>query len=49
VFTGTGFGHGVGLCQIGALARARLGGPVDRILAHYFPGTRLIRLGGRIP
>lgn len=41
VFDGTGFGHGVGLCQVGAAARARSGDPLDSILAHYFPGARL--------
>jgi stage II sporulation protein D len=43
VFSGAGFGHGVGLCQAGAAARARQGDPVERILAHYFPGVRLTR------
>lgn len=42
-FTGTGFGHGVGLCQLGAAARARRGETLDAILEHYFPGTRLLR------
>jgi stage II sporulation protein D len=42
-FTGAGFGHGVGLCQIGAAARARNGESLDDILTHYFPGTRTIR------
>lgn len=39
VFEGQGFGHGVGLCQRGALARAAAGEPAERILAFYFPGT----------
>jgi stage II sporulation protein D len=37
---GTGFGHGVGLCQVGAIARARRGDALDAILAHYYPGAR---------
>jgi len=37
---GTGFGHGVGLCQVGAIARARRGDALAAILAHYYPGTR---------
>jgi stage II sporulation protein D len=41
VFSGTGFGHGVGLCQAGALARARAGVPAETILSFYYPGTRL--------
>lgn len=40
-FTGDGFGHGVGLCQTGAIARARRGHTVEAILAHYYPGTTL--------
>ena len=45
VFQGTGFGHGVGLCQLGAAARARHGESLDHILAAYFPGTKLVRSG----
>jgi stage II sporulation protein D len=41
VFSGKGFGHGVGLCQSGAIARIRAGARVDDVLAHYFPGTTL--------
>jgi stage II sporulation protein D len=37
---GTGFGHGVGLCQVGAIARARRGDSVADILAHYYPGAQ---------
>ena len=40
-FTGTGFGHGVGLCQRGAIARAHRGDGSADILATYFPGTAL--------
>jgi stage II sporulation protein D len=39
VFEGQGFGHGVGLCQRGALARAAAGETAAQILAFYFPGT----------
>jgi SpoIID/LytB domain protein len=38
---GAGWGHGVGLCQIGAAVMASNGYPYDRILAHYYPGSRL--------
>jgi stage II sporulation protein D len=41
VFSGRGFGHGVGLCQAGALARLRAGASVKDVLAIYFPGTTL--------
>lgn len=37
---GTGFGHGVGLCQVGAIARVRRGDSVQAVLAHYYPGAR---------
>jgi len=40
-FTGTGYGHGVGLCQHGAAQRAQAGLSPAAILAHYFPGTRI--------
>ena len=43
VFSGKGFGHGVGLCQAGALARIRAGDSPDDVLEHYFPGTSLHR------
>ena len=35
-FTGAGWGHGVGLCQIGALGMALDGYSADDILNHYF-------------
>jgi peptidoglycan hydrolase-like amidase len=38
---GAGWGHGVGLCQIGAAAMAAGGSGHEQILAHYFRGTRL--------
>jgi stage II sporulation protein D len=44
VFEGRGFGHGVGLCQAGALARIRAGHKLTSVLEHYYPGTRLIKL-----
>jgi stage II sporulation protein D len=39
VFRGSGFGHGLGLCQAGARVMARRGIDHRRILAHYYPGT----------
>jgi stage II sporulation protein D len=38
VFRGSGFGHGVGLCQSGAHVMARRGADYRAILRHYFPG-----------
>ncbi len=43
-FTGKGFGHGVGLCQAGAFARLQTGTSPERVLAYYFPGTKLVSL-----
>ncbi len=41
---GAGKGHGVGMCQWGAIGQARAGISHERILAFYFPGTRLTTL-----
>ena len=41
VAEGSGAGHGVGLCQWGAVGRARAGQGHEEILAAYYPGTRL--------
>jgi stage II sporulation protein D len=41
---GGGWGHGVGMCQWGAIGRARAGQRYDRILATYYQGTQLTRL-----
>jgi SpoIID/LytB domain protein len=38
---GGGFGHGAGLSQAGAIDLARRGWSSERILGHYYPGTRL--------
>lgn len=43
LFEGEGLGHGVGLCQIGALYMAKQGFTYKEILAHYFPGLTLNR------
>jgi len=39
VFRGSGFGHGLGLCQEGAHMMARRGADYRQILGKYFPGT----------
>ena len=44
ILHGAGWGHGVGLCQIGAAAMSSRGCTFDRILAHYFRGSCLTRL-----
>lgn len=40
-FKGAGWGHGVGLCQIGAAVMSAQGHSYKEILAHYFPGSKL--------
>jgi stage II sporulation protein D len=42
VFSGSGFGHGVGLCQAGAIARLAAGESVRSVLQRYYPGTVLV-------
>ena len=44
IFEGAGWGHGVGMCQSGAVAQALAGRDHAVILEHYFPGTRLHRM-----
>ena len=41
VLKGAGWGHGVGLCQIGAAVMSTQGYNYQQILAHYFPGSNL--------
>lgn len=42
VITGRGFGHGVGLCQEGAMNMARKGYTFDQIALYYFTGVQII-------
>jgi stage II sporulation protein D len=44
VASGAGAGHGVGLCQTGALGMARGGADAGEILRHYYPRVTLERL-----
>jgi stage II sporulation protein D len=44
VLTGRGFGHGVGLCQEGAMRMARDGYSYEDILHHYFANVHLVKL-----
>jgi stage II sporulation protein D len=46
VFTGKGWGHGVGLCQVGAYGMALRGASYRDILAHYYRGAALRQLAG---
>ncbi|MDR2936699.1 MAG: SpoIID/LytB domain-containing protein [Rikenellaceae bacterium] len=44
ILRGAGWGHGVGLCQIGAAMMARRGKSYEEILAHYYPGAMRERI-----
>lgn len=44
ILHGAGWGHGVGLCQIGAAAMGARGIGYRTILSHYYPGTEIRRL-----
>jgi len=44
VATGAGNGHGIGLCQWGAMGMARSGKGYRDILAHYYKSTSLARV-----
>lgn len=41
ILEGSGWGHGVGLCQIGAAVMASRGYTYEEILRHYYPGSSL--------
>lgn len=43
-FTGGGWGHGVGMCQMGAIGRAERGQDFKQILEHYYSGAVVERL-----
>ncbi len=43
IFRGSGFGHGLGLCQEGAHVMAKRGASYRQILTRYFPGTDIAR------
>jgi SpoIID/LytB domain protein len=47
-FTGSGYGHGVGLCVIGAGKRAGRGATADDILQFYFPKLSVQPYGSRV-
>ncbi|MDT5270348.1 MAG: stage sporulation protein [Acidobacteriota bacterium] len=43
-FTGRGWGHGVGMCQVGAYGLARAGLSYEKILKHFYTGVALTKL-----
>ena len=44
IFHGAGWGHGVGLCQIGAAVMATRGFSAEEILRHYFRGVKIQKI-----
>jgi Sporulation protein and related proteins len=44
--SGRGYGHGIGMCQWGAIGRARAGQNYRTILETYYPGTTIGRISG---
>ena len=43
-FDGKGLGHGVGLSQWGAEAKAQMGQTAEQILEFYYPGAKIVRV-----
>jgi SpoIID/LytB domain protein len=44
ILEGGGWGHGVGLCQIGAAVMASKGFKAEEILAHYFTNAQMKKI-----
>ena len=44
IFTGRGWGHGVGLCQVGAYGMAREGANYKKILKKYYKGIKIVKM-----
>lgn len=44
VITGAGWGHGVGLCQIGAAVMGEKGYDFKQILLHYYKGAKIMKV-----
>ncbi|MDZ7264828.1 MAG: SpoIID/LytB domain-containing protein [candidate division KSB1 bacterium] len=49
ILKGAGWGHGVGLCQVGATVMAMKQIPYQQILSHYYKDSRLVQLYPRQP
>ncbi|MBC7792532.1 MAG: SpoIID/LytB domain-containing protein [Clostridia bacterium] len=45
-FRGAGWGHGVGMCQMGSMGRAEAGQSYKRILSHYYNGAEALHVYG---
>ena len=46
IFTGGGWGHGVGMCQLGAIGMSEHGHDYRQILSHYYGGAKTFKLYG---
>lgn len=46
VFSGKGYGHGIGMSQWGMHGMARTGASAEQILKHYYTGVELTNVGG---
>ncbi len=44
IFDGAGYGHGVGMCQHGALQMSKQNYKADQILSHYYTGSKIIKI-----
>jgi stage II sporulation protein D len=44
IFTGKGWGHGVGLCQVGAFRMAQKGATCEDILKKYYQGISINKI-----
>ncbi len=49
ILEGRGWGHGIGMCQMGAIGRARAGQSYREILAVYYPGAEIKPLRNGVP
>lgn len=49
LFSGRGWGHGVGMCQVGSYGMALRGHGYREILSHYYRGLELVKLGQSVP
>ncbi len=48
LFSGRGWGHGVGLCQVGSYGMALRGHDYHDILSHYYSGVEIARIGATV-
>jgi len=44
IYYGAGWGHGAGMCQIGALGMSLKGYKTEEILSHYYPGSEYVKI-----